>query len=278
MLGITDTVKSRASSGHLSVMCVGISVLPETRAQGMPCRPVLDFHRFYSLTHAGGSTYSNSAPIHSRRFHTHTQSPRIPIPPYWPHVCRNRRGIAVGLHRRPPIHISRPSAIHKKLQSPQSHISQPIHCSPCLTDPHAPRILHKQTIFPYVLRGSAIQSASSKNPTSISERSAIGPANSAPAKSSKYYMPATGGGAGTSCAYVFTAMVTLSRACARPWQHPFPGHAFDETSADGFGGSTLQPDSLKFPAPARGHGRRRRRCDVNVDVRGGGNTCMCYRA
>ena len=30
-----------------------------------------------------------------------------------------------------------------------------------------------------------------------------------------------------------------------------PGHAFDETSADGSRGSTLQPNSLKFPAPAR---------------------------
>ena len=68
----------------------------------MPCRPVLDFHRFYGPIHTSGSPYSNSAPIHSRSPHTHSQSPCIPIPPYWPHARRDRRGIAVGLHRRHP--------------------------------------------------------------------------------------------------------------------------------------------------------------------------------
>ena len=68
----------------------------------MPCRPVLDFHRFYVPIHADGSPYSNSAPIHSRSLHTHPQSPCIPIPPCWLHASRDRRGIAVGPHRRPP--------------------------------------------------------------------------------------------------------------------------------------------------------------------------------
>ena len=71
-----------------------------------------------------------------------------------------------------PIRIGRPSAIHKKLQSPQSHISQATHCSPCLADPHAPRIPIR-SISPYVLRGSAIQSASSKNLTLILTRPAF---------------------------------------------------------------------------------------------------------
>ena len=62
------------------------------------------------------------------------------------------------------------------------------------------------------------------------------PANQAPAKSSKYYMPATWGGASTSCAYVFTAMVTLPRARARPWHPgtllPRPASGFGESSAN----------------------------------------------
>ena len=133
----------------------------------MPCRPVLDFHRFYGLIHAGGSTYSNSAPIHSRSFHTHTQSPRIPIPPYWPHARRDRREIAVSLHRRPPIHISRPSAIHKKLQSPQSHISQAIYYSSCLTDPHAPRISTSRPSPHTFSADLPHRHQAPKNPTSI---------------------------------------------------------------------------------------------------------------
>ena len=72
----------------------------------------------------------------------------------------------------PPMHISRPSTIHKKLQSPQSHISQAIHCSPCLADPHAPRILIR-AISPYGSRGSSMPHTSSKNPIPIPPRPAF---------------------------------------------------------------------------------------------------------
>ena len=44
------------------------------------------------------------------------------------------------IHKRPPIRISRPPAIHKKPQSPQSRISQAMHCSPCLAASRTPRI------------------------------------------------------------------------------------------------------------------------------------------
>ena len=40
--------------------------------------------------------YISAASIHIRN------PPRIPIPPHWPHARRDRRGIAVGLRRRPP--------------------------------------------------------------------------------------------------------------------------------------------------------------------------------
>ena len=65
-----------------------------------------------------------------------------------PTPAETSAGVAVGLHRRIPMRISRPSAIRKKLQSPQSHIPQAIYCSPCLADPHAPRI-PMRAISPY---------------------------------------------------------------------------------------------------------------------------------
>ena len=70
------------------------------------------------------------------------------------------------------MHISRPSTIHKKLQSPQSHISQAIHCSLCLADSHAPRILIR-AISPYGSRGSSMPHTSSKNPIPIPPRPAF---------------------------------------------------------------------------------------------------------
>ena len=191
------------------------------------------------------------------------------------------------------MRIGRLSAIHKKLQSPQSNISQATHCSPCLADPHAPRIPIR-SISPYVFRGSAIQSASSKNLTLILTRPATGsandaptshahstdlrhsPANQAPASPDisrtcvtiqqikRQPIPANttclrGGGGGTSGAYghgcVCIGMRTPSGVCARPWQHPFIGHVSDGNSADGLRGSTLQPNSHKFQRPTPGgHG------------------------
>ena len=117
-------------------------------------------------------------------------------------------------------------------------------------------------------------------------------ANQAPAKSSKYHMPATGGGAGTyararprACtrisvqwsylhghARAFTAMVTSLRLDPHA-----SGHASAETSADGFGRSTLQSNPLKSPG-GHGHGVVSR-CDDGVDVDDSGDsTCMCDRA
>ena len=140
------------------------------------CRPALDFHGFSGPIHADCSPYSNGAIIHSRSLHTHPQSPCIPIPPYWPHARRDRRGIAVGLHRRPLVHISRPLAIHKKPQSPQAHVSQAIHRNPCLAASHTPRIPiqaissynHSLTMLPprpaAGLRGSTHQANSLKFP------------------------------------------------------------------------------------------------------------------
>ena len=83
-------------------------------------------------------------------------------------------------------------------------------------------------------------------------------ANQAPARPRKSYIPAKWGGwlaplARTSsrvCAHLhgyahtFTAMDARIRhmvTLARPWQHPFSGHAFDETSADGFNRSSSNP-------------------------------------
>ena len=95
------------------------------------------------------------------------------------------------------MRISRPPAIHKKLQSPQSHISQAIHCSPCLADPHAPRI-HIRTISPYVLRGSHILSPSSQNlDIGFDKTSVPGPANPQPTRPRKSPNPA---GTAIACA------------------------------------------------------------------------------
>ena len=104
--------------------------------------------------------------------------------------------------------------------------------------------------------------------------------NQAPASSSKCYRPATGG-----CRHLLH--VRHGHLRARPWSHLHgyvhtfmrmvtyahphgharaftamvtslrldphaSGHAFDETSADGLSGSTLQSNPLKFTAPARG--------------------------
>ncbi len=57
-----------------------------------------------------------------------------------PTPAETSAGAAVGLHRRIPMRISRPPAIRKKPQSPQSCIPQAMHRGPCLADPHAPRI------------------------------------------------------------------------------------------------------------------------------------------
>ena len=57
-----------------------------------------------------------------------------------PTPAETSAGVAVGLHRRIPIRIRRPPAIHKKPQSPQSHTSQAMHCSPCLAASRTPRI------------------------------------------------------------------------------------------------------------------------------------------
>ena len=235
----------------------------------MPCRPVLDFHRFYSLTHAGGSTYSNSAPIHSRRFHTHTQSPRIPIPPYWPHVCRNRRGIAVGLHRRPPIHISRPSAIHKKLQSPQSHISQPIHCSPCLTDPHAPRISTSRP-SPHTFSADPPY-----NPQAQKTRLQFRRDQRLAPQIQRRPSPAN-----TTCLRLGVAPAPPVRTSSRPWSH-FHGHAHGHGNIPSPGTPSTRPartalaDLHSNPTHSNSNVQRRgghgvaSRCDDVVDVRKG---------
>ena len=45
---------------------------------------------------------TQTAPPYIHTPHTHPQLPCIPILSYWPHALRDRRGIAVGLHRWPP--------------------------------------------------------------------------------------------------------------------------------------------------------------------------------
>ena len=57
-----------------------------------------------------------------------------------PTPAETSAGVAVGLHRRIPMRIRRPPAIHKKPQSPQAHVSQAMHCSSCLAASHTPRI------------------------------------------------------------------------------------------------------------------------------------------
>ena len=71
-----------------------------------------------------------------------------------------------------PIHIGRPPAIHKKPQSPQSNISQAVHCSPCLADPHAPRIPIR-AMFPYVFTAPPYSHQAPKIPPLVSTRPAF---------------------------------------------------------------------------------------------------------
>ena len=123
-----------------------------------------------------------------------TQSPQITFHYHIPSF----HGFSVShTSGRPPIRISRHPAIHKKLQSPQAHISQAIHCSPCPADPHAPRI-HIRTISPYVLRGSHILSPSSQNlDIGFDKTSVPGPANPQPTQPHKFPNPA---GTAMACA------------------------------------------------------------------------------
>ena len=94
-------------------------------------------------------------------------------------------GVAVGLHRRIPIRISRYPAIHKKPQSPQAHISQAIHCSPCLVDPHAPRIPIR-AMFQYVSADPPYGQPAPKNPTPNSARPASWSRKSIPNQSRRF--------------------------------------------------------------------------------------------
>ena len=223
----------------------------------MPCRPVLDFHGFFGPIHADCSPYSNGAPIRSRNPHTHPQPPCIPIPPYWPHARRDQRGIAVGPHRRSPIRISRPPAIHKKLQSPQSHISWAIHCSPCLTDPHAPRIPIR-VMFLYVSVDPSCHPQAPKNPTPNPARPALRSRKSS-ANQSPHLLCSKGGGSGNAQGAALPARPRLHR----------PGftaiHAYRIRSGPQKWGITSSPrpaagpprsthpiGPLKFPEPTTG--------------------------
>ena len=188
--------------------------------------------------------YTSAIPVH------HNSPILVSCPPRPARDC-GRPAQAV------PTHISRPSAIHKKLQSPQPNISQAIHCSPCLADPHAPRI-HIRAISPYVLRGSHILSPSSQNlDIGFDKTSVPGPANPQPIRPYKFLNPRLHlhghGGHGPVC-------IRAQANSPRP--------------AAGSPRSTHQTGLLKFPKPTTGggHGRLRRRC-VGVDVRG---TNICH--
>ena len=140
------TLTARPSQIHDSRQEPGLPIPCQVR-RPVPCRPVLDFHRFSGPIHAGG----------------------------------------------PPIRISRPPAIHKKPQSPQSHISQAVHCSPCLTDPHAPRIPIR-VMFQYVSVDPPYRPQAPKNPTPNSARPAAGSRGSThPTGLLKFHGPTTGG-------------------------------------------------------------------------------------
>ena len=173
----------------------------------------------------------------------------------------------------PLVRLGRPPAIHKKLQSPQSHISQAIHYSPCLTDPHTPRI-PIQVMFPYVPTDPPYRHQAPKIPTLVSTRPASGAADSQPILPDRFPEPAShlrksipnrlqqithacdwGGGAVTSCTYGHGHI--HSRVCARPWSRAhIHGHAHghgasqpDETSVR-FTQIKRQSNSLKRPAAA----------------------------
>ena len=89
------------------------------------------------------------------------------------------------------------------------------------------------------------------SPHTFSADPPYNPANQTPTSSGKSHMPAR-----------WVAPAPPALTSSRPWSylHGYAhtctamasGHAFDETSADGFGGSTLQPNLLKFTAPTRG--------------------------
>ena len=162
----------------------------------MSCRTVLDFHGFFGPIHAGGSLCSNGAPIHSRSLHTHPQSPCITIPPYWSHARRDRRGIAVGLRRRPPCAsvALRQFTKNCKVRNPTSRKPHTAaHASQILTasDSHTGHV-------PIRFRGSPIQPPSSKNPDiGFDKTSVSGPTNQASAGLHKF--PASPTWRGIAC-------------------------------------------------------------------------------
>ena len=119
-----------------------------------------------------------------------------------------------------------------------SHTLQPMsRRSPCASDPHTGHVSIR-------FCGSPIRPASSKKSgTNSAETSVSGPANQASAGLHEF--PA-------------------STAGAVP--HARTGRQIRRDQRPVFRGSTLQPRSLKFPAPTTGgHGRLRRRC-VGVNV------------
>ena len=135
--------------------------------------------------------------------------------------------------------------------------------SPHLADPHAPRIPIRAT-FPHVSTAPPCNLQAPKIPTLVSIRPTF-PAPQVPNQPGPTNSP-TPRARPWACtrisvpwsylhghARAFTAMVTSLRLDPHA-----SGHASAETSADGFGGSTLQPNLLRFPAPARGAWVRRR--------------------
>ena len=120
------------------------------------------------------------------------------------------------------LHIIR---AHMNPQSPQSHISQAIHCSPCLADLHAPRIPIR-AMFPYVSADPPYNPTAPKNPIPISTR----PAFRSP------HIPNQP--AANHPTYVRTCTAMARAIPPRP--------------AAGSRGSTHPTCLLKFPAPTRG--------------------------
>ena len=133
----------------------------------------------------------------------------------------------------PLIRLGRPPAIHKKPQSPQSRILQAMHCSPCLADPHAPRIPIRATLS-YVSADPPYSHQAPKNPTLVSTRPAF------PAPQIKHPRVS----ANSLC--LLPARYRMSRRGTSP---PRP--------AAGLRKPTHSTNSLKFPGPTTGgHGRQ----------------------
>ena len=181
-----------------------------------------------------------------------------------PTPAETSAGVAVGLHRRIPMRISRYPAIHKKPQSPQTHISQAIYCSPCLADPHAPRI-PIQAMFQYVSADPSYGQPAPKNPTPNSARSAPWSRKSIPNQSRRFQVFPVRRGTAPWCPRRHAAAYAPSSV---------PGHAVSAETSDRSPQMRIRPTySNPNVQPLGGMGDDDA-ASTSTTTGGGGSTCV----